>query len=66
MSDTPKTDAIVDRRQIWQGMREQEVTDLARDLERNNAQLKAALEKLAWAHYTNPLAWPDNLHKLLS
>lgn len=44
MSDTPRTDAIADGRQAWQGKREQDAIDLARGLER---------EATAWAKSAN-------------
>jgi hypothetical protein len=46
MNSTPRTDAIVDRRQEWQGMREQQLTDFARELEREARRLRDALEQL--------------------
>lgn len=57
MSDTPRTDAVAERRNTWNGSREQDAIDLARELERENAKLREELAdvKRRIAHVCNAL-----------
>lgn len=54
MSDTPRTDDIV-MQAVAQGMRLAPVAELARELERENANLREDKERLDWL--TNTSCW---------